>query len=549
MADKPVAKTTIPNLLAQNPSPVGVSGQARVIARRQQVDRIMDVFLQMLPSNYVAQVQGPFYTLQFQAIAETIADFQITAQEAFADSDYDYMRPEFLFQLVGTMVFPDASTDGYPTLKGDLTYREFMKRMVALLLQGATKATVEGGLGLLSDAAWTVIEKAIAARSEGKRTWDKTAGAWKMQPGSAWGLADQFEFEVNASYIDPTTGLERFPLDPFILQENVRIVLRALKPAHTLYDYRHLFTEAFGDFFTESSSWDLSNYYYEDLRKFCCGAKGISGTAGVTWTDKSLFSDTSRDFGQIIPGADLIITSGPNSIHSGGVEGTPASMDAKHIGRYRVTDVRSFPVGTDTTARSYTTSPTGLSGTATVTDDVVEDVASLGVLVNGSLVVPNVTSVQFLAGAFLIRVGAIWYTPVGVPAFSVDPVGVEYLTVAAPVVGLLKFNSQILADHVAEGVFYQGDFGSVVEGEVLTFTAGPNAGSYRLKTLLGNNGGLVGVASGPAVKVRVAMSLLRIDRRMRYATSGQAYTVAVDRLGVQVPHTIEGEDATVFFIL
>ena len=195
----------------------------------------------------------------------------------------------------------------------------------------------------------------------------------------------------------------------------------------------------------------------------------MSGTAGVTWTDKSLFSDSTRDFSQIAVGADLTVTSGPNSIHSGGVEGTPASMDAKHIGRYLVADVRAFPVGTDATARAYTTSPTGLSGTATVLDDVVVDVNQ--------------------------------------------------------------------------------DFGSVVEGEVLTFTTGPNAGAYRLKMLLGNNGGPVGVALGPATRVRVAMSLLRLSRRMRYATSGQSYTVAVDRLGVQVPHSIEQEDATLYFIL
>ena len=470
MADQPADKSTLPGLLAQNPAPVTLQGQSYTSARRQQVDRVMSVFLQMLPSNYVAQVQGPFYTIQFQAVAEVIADIQFAAQEAFADRDYDYMRPEFLFQLLGSLVFPDAVTDGYPALKGDLTYREFMKRMVALLLQGATKATVEGGLDLLDpDVAWSVIEKGLAARAEKKRVWNKTKGIWEEGPGSSWGLEDQFEFEVDAAYTDPTTGKQRFPADPLVLQENVRIVLRALKPAHTLYEYRHLFVEAFGALFDDTQSWDLSTYYYEDLRKFCCGAKQVVGTAGVTWTDRTLFSDTSRDFSQISPGADLVVTSGPNSIHAGGLEGTGASMDAQHIGRYRVTDVRTFPVGTDTTARAYTTSPTGLSGTATVTGDSIEDINQ--------------------------------------------------------------------------------DFGAAVEGETLTFASGPNAGTYRLKMLLGNTGGPVGVATGPATRVRVATSLLRLDRRMRYVASGQAYTVAVDRLGVQVPHSVAGEDATTFFTL
>lgn len=469
MADKPADKNILPRQIPQNPSPVGFNGQSRVSVRREQVNRIMEVFLQMLPSNYVSQVQGPFYTVQFQAIAEAIADFQITAQEAFADASYDYLRPEFLFQMLGSLVFPDAATDGYPTLKGDLTYRSFLKRMVTLLLQGATKDTVEGGLDLLSEATWQVIEKGLAARGLQKKVWNPATRKWDLKAGSAWGLDEQFEFEVNVSYTDPTTGLQRFPEDPFVLQENVRIVLRALKPAHTIYSYRHLFVEAFGSFFDDTSSWNLSNYYYEDFRKFCCGAREITGSAGVTWTDRTLFSDPTRDFGQIQPGADLTITSGPNSIHSGGVEGTPASMDARHVGRYRVVDVRVFPVGDDATPRSYTTSPTGLQGTATVSGDTVEDAAQ--------------------------------------------------------------------------------DWSLAVEGEILTFAEGPNAGAYRLKMVLGNNGGPVGVAVGPATKARLAPSLLRLDRRMRYGASGQSYTVTVDRLGVQVPQNIEGEDATVFFVL
>src|SRR3989344_4081703 len=470
MADKPADKNLLPRLLQQNPSPVGQVGQARILARREQVDRIMEVFLQMLPSNYVAQVQGPFYTVQFQTVAEILADFQISAQETFADFSYDYMRPEFLFQLLGSLVFPDAPSDGYPSLKGDLTYREFLKRMVTLLLQGATKATVEGGLDLLFEATWQVIEKGLAARDEKKRVWNESTNAWETVAGAAWGVDDQFEFEVNVSYTDPTTGTQRFPVDPFLLQENVRIFLRALKPAHTLYDYRHPFVEAFGVLFDDTQSWDLANYHYDDFRKFCCGAKQVSGTNGVTWTAETLFNDTTRDFSQISPGAELTVTSGPNGIHSGGVEGTPASMDARPIGRYRVINVLNFSVPMDTTPRSYTTSPTGFSGTAIVVDGgVVEDPAQ--------------------------------------------------------------------------------DFGSVVEGEVLTFTTGPNQGAYRLKMLLGTNGGPVGETTGPATRVRVAPCLLRLDRRMRYVTSGQAYTVAVDRLGVQVPHSVAGEDATAFFLL
>lgn len=469
MADKPSDKKILPNMLSQNPAAVGGGGQERINAKRKQVDRVMEVFLQLLPSNYVSQVTGPFYTIQMQAAAEQIAEFQITAQEALGDRMYDYMRGEFLFQLLGTLVFPDATTDGYPDLKGDLTYRDFLREMVKLLLAGATKETQEGGLSLLSDADFEVIEKVIEARHAKKRVMNKVTGQWDVVPGSAWGLDDQFEFEINVSYLDPDTGTQRFPEEPFVLQENVRIVLRALKPAHTLYDYRHLFTEAFGNLFSDSASWDISNYHYEDFRRFCCGAKWVAGENGETLTDRRLFSDVTREFDQISAGAELVVLTGSNSIHSGGTEGTTASTDRQQVGRYRVEEVRYFPVGDDTTARAYTTSPTGLTGTATVSGIDIEDSAQ--------------------------------------------------------------------------------DWSHAVEGEVLTFSNGPNAGNYRLKSLLGNNGGPVGKAVGPATKVRVAPCLLRLDRRMRYAETGQSYTVAVDRLGVQEPHAVAGEDATLFFLL
>jgi len=450
--DKPTSKTILlPRMLDQNPAPADLTGQDYIDKRRQQVDRVMEVFLQILPSNYVSQVTGPLYTIQMQAAAEAIADLQLRAQESFADTFYDYTRSEFLFQILGTLVFPDANTDGYPDLKGDLTYREFLREMVKLLLRGATADVQEEGLELLSDATFDVVSKVLASRQEKKKVWNETTGRWDEVPGSSWGFDDQFEFEVNVSYIDPTTGLQAFPPDPFVLQENARIVLRALKPAHTIYDYRHLFREAFGTLFTDTVSWDISNYHYADFRRYCCGARAVVGSAGATLTDRRLFTDTSREFDQIAPESVLEVTAGSNK------------------GSYRVAEVLAFPVGTDTTARAYTTSPTGLTGNGTVTDDDIEDASQ--------------------------------------------------------------------------------DWSQAVEGEIITFADGPNAGSYRLKWVLGNDGGPVGQAPGPGTRVRVALCLLRLQKRMRYALAGQDYMVSVDRLGVQEPRPVSGEDATLFFVL
>lgn len=453
MTDKPVDKTLIPGLVPQNPAPFDANSQGRRIVVQDQTDRIMEVFLQLLPSNYVSQVMGPHYTLQFQAAAERLADFQITAQELFADSNFDYTRSEVLFQILGSLVFPDAqTTGGWPTINGDLTYREFLRRMITLLLQGSTAQTMKEGIELLTDAVVTVIERGVEAR--------------KLKGTSSWGSDDAFTVEINVTGSrtitvgGQTVTLEDFPADPFILAENVRIILRALKPAHVLYDFRQLFTETLAPIFSDSFSLEYSDYHYEDLRKYCLGIREITGTLGVTLNDRSLFSDPTRDFSSIYPGAILTILSGINATGAG-------TTEAGWVGRYRVEEIRVFPVGDDVVAHPYTT-VSGLSGTATVSGSDITD--------------PNQN----------------W--------------------ALAP------------------------------EGDILTFASGPNVGSYRLKTVLGLNGGPVGFAVDPATKVRAAPSILRIQGRMLQAATGQQYKVEVDRLGVQGPRTVQNEDATVYFL-
>lgn len=348
MADKPVKY--LPSLISQNPSPVDGTGQEYINCVQEWADRIMSVFLKILPSNYVSQINGPFYTVQFEAVAEELAKYICTSLEVFYDHDYDFTRPEYLFQILGALIFPDIK-DGIPTIDGDVSYRTFLKRMVELLLQGATPETQQEGASLLIDPN-TVVE--IVERSiEGRDT-----------PGSSWGFDDQFIFEVNI-ITDDGQGL---PADPFTLQENVRLILQALKPAHTLYEYRHLLKETLTPIFEDQLSWDLSNYYYEDFRKYCLGIKEITGTGGITLTDRRLFSDPQRDFRYVPAGAFLVIEGGANA------------------GSYQVEEVITYPVGDDPTERSYTTSPTGLSGSAVVQDGwIIDDFGNFGLAVENEI--------------------------------------------------------------------------------------------------------------------------------------------------------------------
>jgi hypothetical protein len=371
MADQPTNIPLLPNTPTQNPAPFAEPSQRQKDAIQIQTTKVLDIFRQILPSNYVSQVTGPYYTLQFQAIAEAIATFQITAQECFEDAMYDYTRSEVLFQILGMLVFPNASVDGWPTVHGDISYRDFLRRMVTLLLQGSTKKTVKEGVELLTDATVEIVEKGIAAR--------------QLRGLSAWGPDDQFTFEINVTNTrqitvdDVVITLPTFPDDIFTFIRNVQIVMRALKPAHTLYDLRFVFWDAFTTLTdvdingNPQCEIDFSNYYYDEFRHFCLGIKEINGTAGRTLVDKTLFSDPTRDFSSVSIGATLTLLSGPNMAGGGGFTSTPSFTPESYPGRYRVENILYFPVDTDATPVSYVTSPTGLTGSLTIDGDTITD--------------------------------------------------------------------------------------------------------------------------------------------------------------------------------
>lgn len=419
----------LPNSIGQNPSLPDKDSLERKTRIYDQTDRIMSVFSQLVPSNYVSSVEGPFYRNQFYSLALKLAEYQIEAQELYSDNGLDFTRTDFLYQLLGSYIFPEGATSGIPVMPGDVTYRDFLVKLLSVLLKGATKEALQQGLSALDpDLVFDLQERK--------------------------GIKDQHKFEVFVSSL--VDGSYRFAQDPFVLQTNVLLVLKALKPAHTKYEYSNLFEETMPEM-EDSFTMDYNNHYYEDFRVWSVGPKQIQGTTGQTFTDRRLFSDPSRDFSNVPIGSELHILSGDN-------ETQLVSTLFGVKGSFRIEEVRVFPVGDDSTPRAYITSPTGLEGRAVVQSGVIIDL--------------------------------------------------------------------------------EQDFGSCVEGEVFSFTEGPNQGDYRLKYLTGNNGGLVGFVEGPSTGVIPAPCLLKLDRRMKKAATGQSYKIILQRLGVQEVHFEEREDVS-----
>jgi len=332
----------LPFSLTQNPAPnPATRGQDYLTKRRELVNEIMGAFRAVLPSNYVAVTNGPWYSLQFQAMAEQLADIQLSSTEILKDSQWDFTRTDFLWQMLGTYVFPGATnSSSIPQIDGDLNYREFLQQMVLLLLSGATKSAIEGGLEALDpDIVATVIERYLETSPR--------------DPNGAYTIKDQFSIDILVESVDGG-----FPDDPFLTQQNAALVIAALKPAHVLYSLTYLFRDSFDQLADDGDSWqslDLDTYYYNDMRKWCLGAKSIIGTTGETLSDRTLLSDPTFSFASIREGATLRVTSGVNA------------------GIYRVVELRYLLSGASTTTAPYTVSVGGSGSLTAVSDDAVED--------------------------------------------------------------------------------------------------------------------------------------------------------------------------------
>jgi hypothetical protein len=315
-----------PYTLPQNPAPNPANqGQVYQQDKAALTQAIMVAFRSVLPSNYVATTNGPWYSLQFQGMAEQLAEIQINASELAADCDWDFTRPDFLWGLVGGLVFPGDGKD-IPSIDGDTAYRDFLRRMVGLLLQGSTRASIEGGIEALDpDVTAYVLERYLQSPP-------------RLETGG-YTISDQFIVDI---LIDAGN---QFPANASSLERNVGLVLRALRPAHVLCAYSTLFRDAFPEV-QDGFTAEIAPYYYEDTRGYCLGAREITGGDGAFLARRDYFSDPSKSFASVTAGAVLTAPSG----------------------QYRVRGTRALLSGSDATARAYTTSPTGLTGMAVALD-------------------------------------------------------------------------------------------------------------------------------------------------------------------------------------
>lgn len=446
----------------QNPAPFDPLGQSQANRVRVYADTILAAYKQNLPSNYVSQTMGPYYLDQFQAVAEHLAKIQVEVEDAFEDTDFGFTRPEVLFQFLGALTYGDS----LPVVEGDTTFRSFLRTVLETLLQGSRHESIRECLRALLGAETEVrqfqgefnIEVDVSYHRRTTTTNDHYHlldidsdgngltteligdGSSHVHTVESFEVSDEGHTHELLSEIHPQ-AVER--------QKNAALTLALIQAAHILYDYRHVLRETFQIASEDSFSFTLSDYRYEDTRRYWDGVESITGDDASVGSDLYLLSDPTRDFSPVSIGADVHILTGVNA------------------GIYRVRELVTLPVLTDPIPRPYTTSE-GLSGYVTVVDGVITDASQ--------------------------------------------------------------------------------DFSVCIDGETITFTSGPNEGTYRILKCVGANGGELGVANGPCTTIVCAPSVIRVNRRFLSADPSVEYEIKLDRLGVKRPQEVDDEDVSSQFL-
>jgi hypothetical protein len=273
----------------QKPFPLvedGKSYQQNLQARSQA---ILNALINLLPSNYESTVIGPEYTVYMKAMATELSRLTFILDQMADSVSFADVRSEFLWETIGYLVFLNQNV---PNLEfDDESFRKFLLKIIDIYFKGSTPAAIAEGIALFTDDDFVIREN--------------------FQE-NIFDISDQFGFFVDLE-------LEaQFPPNLFELDANIRLLLEIIRPAHTLYRLRNIFTDGIDitDQVKDAFQWDLYNYYYDDIRKYCDGMAGFSSDTGyiLFGTQNTLRDDApTKPLESVAINATLLIPEGPNS--------------------------------------------------------------------------------------------------------------------------------------------------------------------------------------------------------------------------------------------
>lgn len=217
------------------------------------------VFRGLLSSYFTSTIDGPNYLREMKAMAISLSQIRLALADVQSDISYNATRTEFLYQVLTSMLFPNEAPN--PDL-ADLDFEAFLNQIITIYFMGTTPLAMQQAVQLLVGGMnVNVVENFIEAR--------------KGYTGED--ISDEFTFDVNVELESPGS------IDTFLADKNIRILLGIIRPAHTLYRLKFILNDSYvGNIsviqpnkVVDDFKMHLSNYGYEDFRKFVDGINGV----------------------------------------------------------------------------------------------------------------------------------------------------------------------------------------------------------------------------------------------------------------------------------
>lgn len=246
----------------------------------QRSQAVFTTLLNLLPSSYVSAVQGPNYTNALKAVAVEIARMELALEDI--RSDYNFAlttqaqtRSDFLYSIIGYLALVNGQIP--PLQWDDETFRQFLINLIRIYFQGSIPQSMKDVVDLFYSGNVTVTEDFLLVRK----------GA------AGYDISDEFTFQIDIT-APPGGG---FPPDVFADDSATRLILDLVRPAHTLFRIRYIFTDEYipNDVFhiiLDAVRMALGAYYYEDFRSYWVGIRnrdrlGKKTNMAVTGEDHS----------------------------------------------------------------------------------------------------------------------------------------------------------------------------------------------------------------------------------------------------------------------
>ena len=230
-------------------------------------DTDFKILLNLLSSYWQSTVDGPNYARELKAIAIALARIRLMLSDVQNDTYFVATRTEFLYQNLTSFVFPNLDKTGIPNLGStDVDFREFLQSIISIYFKGSIPQSMQRAVELITGGTVVVRENFLEARS----------------PSSGFDISDEFGFTVDVLLDNPGS------IDIFLADQNIRILLNIIRPAHTLFRMRYILSDTYTG---QSNVVDpsrinpgpildtlyetISDYGYEDIRRNFGGVAGI----------------------------------------------------------------------------------------------------------------------------------------------------------------------------------------------------------------------------------------------------------------------------------